>query len=159
MDLTQLLPTLAGLAGGAIAGWLAARKYVLALLTRTHAGRLEGLLEEARSEERLREKSEVRVLGEGLWSQLRRQSFRAAREVAEAELSRLPGDGVLVVDGVAHPDLSRCTAGWLLVFCPGRFAGVLPPGAEVTYANSQGITLDARLMELLRARDARERRS
>jgi hypothetical protein len=156
MEIQQVFEWVGALVGGGLAGWGTAKAHVTKLLTKTYAGRLEEMLEQNRSEAKLRETTVVHVVGEGLLPKLKQQGFRASRVAEPNELPRLGGEAVVVVDGDVHHDLSRCSASWLLVFCRGRFEGQLPPGIEVIYANSL-ITLDARLMELLRAKAAHDR--
>ncbi len=159
MEANELLPFAAGLAGGAVAGWVTAKTYVHTLLTKTYAGKIEKIVEAAAAGDKLRAKTPIHVLGEGLWPQLRQQGFLAARPVLFEEISQLAAEAVLVVEGLAFPDLSTATCVWFLVVWEKRelFSGSLPAGAQFTYANSRGITLDARLMELLRARAAWEK--
>lgn len=120
---------------------------------------LEDLVDVALQEKRLREETPVAVHGtESLWAELRRGGFAGASVVSPEE--RDPPERpfqIAVVDAAKIPKerIATLQERYVLIYKEGKpYDGALPPGAEVTYANSH-ITLDARLMEALRFMKAR----
>jgi hypothetical protein len=139
--------------------YLTAKAHVVKALTsrleKLSDGRLsslEDLVAAATREQRLRSDTPIRVLGEDLWTEVRRCGFRGAtQQVVDAKIA------VVDTHSVSEEEIGRLEQPYALIFYPdpGRYQGKLPPGADCTYANSLP-TLDARLMELLRFSEARE---
>lgn len=114
---------------------------------------VEDLVAETLRERRLREGTPITVYGdEDLWRDVRKGNFLGASlSDRVTELNK-----IAVVDpSHLEGDLSTLHEPYLLIYKEGQpYRGSLPPGAQITFANSS-ITLDARLMEALRHMHAR----
>jgi hypothetical protein len=121
---------------------------------------LEDLVEVALVEKRSRVDTPIAVYGpESLWAELRKGGFAGATVVPSEGAPRPERRAdVAVVDAATLPEerISRLGEHYVLIYKDDkqRYKGALPPGAEVTYANSH-ITLDGPLMETLRFMNAR----
>lgn len=162
-NLGDVVTSLVTVAVALPAVYVAVKKRLLAELHRRldkisggRVGTLEALVTVALSENRLRCETPIAVYGgEWLWLELRRGDFKAA--VPAATQGEGSGAQVAVVDAQTVPEdkIGTLQEPYLLIYKEGKlYGGPRPPGADVTYANSS-ITLDARLMEALRHRQAR----
>lgn len=149
------------------AAYISAKKRVqdelhkrLAKISGGQISTIEDLVASALAGKRLREETKVNVYGsESLWADLRKGRFYGAQPVsADPQDSQPPSDAqVAVVDPDRIPEelIANLSQRYVLIYKEGpRYQGKLPPGAEITFANSS-ITLDARLMEALRHMEAR----
>lgn len=137
------------------------RKVLTERLDKISGGRvssLERLVAVALTEHRLRTETPIAVYGrESRWADLREGGFASAHWVG-SDVPTPPCD-VAVVEADTVPGDQIATLGETYVLLykeDAPYKGPKPPGAQVTFANSS-ITLDARLMEALRHRDARSR--
>lgn len=162
-DLNDLVTALAAVLLALPAAYFTAKKRVETelhkRLDKISGGRvatLEDLVAEATSEKRLRRETPIAVYGgERLWADLRRGGFASANQAGAQPGAQ--GCEVAVIDTREVPEdrIAKLQEPYLLIYTEdGRYEGGSPPGALVTYANSS-ITLDARLMEALRHREAR----
>jgi len=125
---------------------------------------IEDLVATVTKEQRLREKTTIAVYGdEELWSELRRGRFFGSLIADHAEPGKpgAPGAQVAVVQIIDDQEAERIIAGrtepYILLYKQGPpYKGRRPPRAYITFANSE-VTLEARLLELLRFMDVRQR--